>query len=50
MFQQLLARKETFILPGAFDGMTARIIEETGFHAIYATGAGISNAQLVGQM
>jgi len=46
MFQQLLAGKDTFILPGAFDAMTARIIEETGFKAIYATGAGISNAQL----
>lgn len=46
MFQQLLASKDTFILPGAFDAMTARIIEETGFKAIYATGAGISNAQL----
>ena len=46
MFQQLLANKDTFILPGAFDAMTARIIEETGFKAIYATGAGISNAQL----
>lgn len=46
MFQQLLVSKDTFILPGAFDAMTARIIEETGFKAIYATGAGISNAQL----
>lgn len=46
MFQQLLTSKDTFILPGAFDAMTARIIEETGFKAIYATGAGISNAQL----
>lgn len=46
MFQQLVASKDTFILPGAFDAMTARIIEETGFKAIYATGAGISNAQL----
>lgn len=45
-FQQLLKNTSTFILPGAFDGMTARIIEETGFPAIYATGAGISNAQL----
>lgn len=45
-FQQLLKNPSTFILPGAFDGMTARIIEETGFPAIYATGAGISNAQL----
>lgn len=45
-FQQLLQNPRAFILPGAFDGMTARIIEETGFPAIYATGAGISNAQL----
>jgi len=45
-FQKLLASKETFILPGAFDAMTARLVEETGFKAVYATGAGISNAQL----
>lgn len=45
-FQQLLKGSETFILPGAFDAMTARIIEETGYKALYATGAGISNAQL----
>lgn len=45
-FQQLLCSKETFILPGAFDAMTARIIEETGFKAVYASGAGIANAQL----
>lgn len=45
-FQQLLKGPETFILPGAFDAMTARIIEETGYKALYATGAGISNAQL----
>lgn len=45
-FQQLLKNPRTFILPGAFDGMTARIIDEAGFPAIYATGAGISNAQL----
>ena len=45
-FQQLLNAKETFILPGAFDAMSARIVEETGFKAIYASGAGISNAQL----
>ncbi len=45
-FQQLLQRPETFILPGAFDAMTARLVEESGFEAIYVTGAGISNAQL----
>jgi 2-methylisocitrate lyase-like PEP mutase family enzyme len=46
MFKELLYQPGTFILPGAYDAMSARIIEETGFKAIYATGAGISNAQL----
>ena len=45
-FQQLLTNTDSFILPGAYDAMTARLIEESGFEAIYATGAGISNAQL----
>jgi 2-methylisocitrate lyase-like PEP mutase family enzyme len=45
-FQKLLHQPGTFILPGAYDAMSARLIEEIGFQAIYATGAGISNAQL----
>ncbi|MEH7083233.1 oxaloacetate decarboxylase [Neobacillus drentensis] len=45
-FQNLLRKPESFILPGAYDAMSARLIEEIGFQAIYATGAGISNAQL----
>lgn len=45
-FQLLLKQPRAFILPGAYDGMTARLIEEFGFPAIYATGAGISNSQL----
>lgn len=45
-FKALLQQPNAFILPGAYDGMTARLIEESGFPAIYATGAGISNAQL----
>jgi 2-methylisocitrate lyase-like PEP mutase family enzyme len=45
-FQNLLHQPGSFILPGAYDAMSARLIEETGFQAIYATGAGISNAQL----
>ncbi|MBT2654440.1 oxaloacetate decarboxylase [Bacillus sp. ISL-18] len=45
-FQELLKQQESFILPGAYDSMSARLIEEIGFKAIYATGAGISNAQL----
>jgi 2-methylisocitrate lyase-like PEP mutase family enzyme len=45
-FQNLLKEPGSFILPGAYDAMSARLIEEIGFKAIYATGAGISNAQL----
>lgn len=44
--QKLLKAPGSFILPGAYDAMSARLIEEIGFKAIYATGAGISNAQL----
>ena len=32
--------------PGAYDGLTARLIELAGFPVVYATGAGISNSQL----
>jgi 2-methylisocitrate lyase-like PEP mutase family enzyme len=45
-FQSTLREPGSFILPGAYDAMSAKLIEETGFKAIYATGAGISNAQL----
>ncbi|TSI08991.1 oxaloacetate decarboxylase [Lysinibacillus sp. BW-2-10] len=45
-FKSLLTQPNAFILPGAYDSMTARLIEEFGFPALYATGAGISNAQL----
>ncbi|MFJ5713208.1 oxaloacetate decarboxylase [Neobacillus sp. NPDC093127] len=45
-FQKLIREPGSFISPGAYDAMSARLIEEIGFKAIYATGAGISNAQL----
>src|SRR5690625_5187799 len=45
-FKALLQEPGSFIMPGAFDAMSARLIEEAGFKSIYATGAGISNAQL----
>jgi 2-methylisocitrate lyase-like PEP mutase family enzyme len=45
-FQKLLNEPGSFIVPGAYNPMTARLVEETGFKAIYATGAGISNANL----
>jgi 2-methylisocitrate lyase-like PEP mutase family enzyme len=34
------------VVPGAADALTARIIEQAGFEAVYATGAGFANASL----
>ena len=41
----LLAHDDILIAPGAYDGLTARLVEVAGFSAVYATGAGISNSQ-----
>jgi 2-methylisocitrate lyase-like PEP mutase family enzyme len=44
--RRLLAGDEIIIAPGAYDGLTARLVELAGFKVVYATGAGISNSQL----
>lgn len=44
--RQLFARGDLVLAPGAYDGLTARLVELAGFPAVYATGAGISNSQL----
>ncbi len=41
----LLAQSDLLIAPGAVDALTARLIQEAGFPVVYATGAGIANAQ-----
>jgi 2-methylisocitrate lyase-like PEP mutase family enzyme len=46
MFRKLLEQDGIIITPGGYDAMSARIIEETGFDLMLATGAGISNSQL----
>ena len=38
--------RRAVIAPGAYDGLTARLVELAGFPVVYATGAGISNSQL----
>lgn len=38
--RSLLARKEMLVAPGAYDCITARMIEQAGFSAVYMTGAG----------
>jgi 2-methylisocitrate lyase-like PEP mutase family enzyme len=41
----LLGEPGILVVPGAADALTARLIQEAGFSAVYATGAGIANAQ-----
>ena len=44
--RQLLQEPGIIVAPGAYDCLTARIIEEAGFPAVYMTGAGTSVARL----
>ena len=44
--RELLKRDGLVMAPGAYDGLTARLVELAGFQVVYATGAGISNSQL----
>lgn len=43
VLRQLLSQPGILVVPGAADALTARLIEDTGFSAIYASGAGIAN-------
>jgi methylisocitrate lyase len=36
--------RQCVVMPGAFNAATARLIERAGFPAVYASGAGLSNA------
>ena len=45
-FRQLLKEPGIIQAPGAYDCLTAKIIENAGFAAVYMTGAGTSVAQL----
>lgn len=40
--RRLLAGPDMLVAPGAYDGITARLIEQAGFSAVYMTGAGTS--------
>ena len=39
-----LIRNGTVAMPGAFNGMSARLVEQAGFDAVYISGAGLANA------
>lgn len=42
--RKLLEEKRLLVAPGAFDGLSARLIEKAGFPLIYATGGGIARS------
>ena len=39
----LAAARRGVLLPGAFNALSARVIADLGFEAIYVTGAGVTN-------
>ena len=48
LLRKLIAGQETIVALGAYDALTARIIEQAGFPAVYLTGFG-STASLLGR-
>ena len=43
-FRERLRAKGMIVAPGAYDALSARIIERTGFPAVYLTGGGLSRS------
>ncbi|HSV83117.1 MAG TPA: isocitrate lyase/PEP mutase family protein [Ramlibacter sp.] len=41
--KQRVARKDGLIVPGAFNALSARVIADLGYEAVYLTGAGLTN-------
>ncbi len=46
ILKTIINRRDATILPGAANGMFARIIEDLGYEAVYVTGAGVANMYL----
>jgi 2,3-dimethylmalate lyase len=46
--REMLSRPEPVLAPGAYDALSARLVEQTGFEAVYMTGFGTS-ASLLGR-
>jgi 2-methylisocitrate lyase-like PEP mutase family enzyme len=43
--RKLLSQPDMIVAPGAYDGITARLVEQAGYPAVYMTGAGTSMAR-----
>jgi len=44
--RQLANARRGVLLPGAFNALSARVVEDLGFEALYVTGAGVTNMWL----
>ena len=42
--RELILNHPPVVAPGAFDGLSARLVEQAGFAAVYATGGGIARS------
>src|ERR1700692_1364162 len=45
-FRAKVEERQGLLVPGAFNAMSARIIEDADFEALYLTGAGVTNMSL----
>jgi 2-methylisocitrate lyase-like PEP mutase family enzyme len=45
-FRERVKARDALLLPGAFNAMSARIVADLGFEALYVTGAGVTNMSL----
>lgn len=43
---RLLEGNEITAAPGVYDALSARLIEQAGFPAVYVTGAGVASSRL----
>src|SRR5215510_7757277 len=44
--RSLVEQKNALVVPGAYDGVSARLVERAGFPAVYMTGYGVSASRL----
>jgi 2-methylisocitrate lyase-like PEP mutase family enzyme len=42
--RELLARNNLLVAPGAFDGLSAKLVEEAGFEAVYLSGGAVARS------
>lgn len=46
VLRSLIASRSGLLVPGAYNALSARLVEDLGFGALYLTGAGLTNMQL----